>query len=43
VAERFAVDDAEGIGSTPEEYTAFIKSEQARWGEVVRKAGIKAN
>lgn len=43
VAERFAVDDAEGIGSTPEEYAAFIASEQARWSDVVRKAGIKAN
>jgi tripartite-type tricarboxylate transporter receptor subunit TctC len=43
VAERFAVDDAEAVGSTPEEYAAFIASEQKRWGEVVRKAGIKAN
>ncbi len=43
VAERFAVDDAEGIGSTPQQYAAFIAEEQARWGEVVRKAGIKAN
>jgi len=43
VAERFAVDDAEGIGSTPQQYAEFIAAEQARWGEVVRKAGIKAN
>ena len=43
VAERFAVDDAEGIGSTPQEYADFIAREQARWGEVVRKANIKAN
>jgi tripartite-type tricarboxylate transporter receptor subunit TctC len=43
VAERFAVDDAEGIGSTPQEYADFIAKEQARWGEVVRKANIKAN
>jgi len=43
VQERFAVDDAEGIGSTPEVYAEFIAKEQARWGEVVRKAGIKAN
>jgi len=43
VAERFAVDDAEGIGSTPQEYADFIVKEQARWGEVVRKANIKAN
>jgi tripartite-type tricarboxylate transporter receptor subunit TctC len=43
VAERLAVDNAEAVGSTPQEYAAYIASEQARWGEVVRKAGIKAN
>ena len=43
VAERFAVDNAEAVGSTPEEYAAFIAREQARWSEVVHKAGIKAN
>jgi len=43
VAERFAVDSAEAVGSTPQEYAEFIAREQARWGEVVRKAGIKAN
>jgi len=43
VLERFAADDAEGVGSTPEEYAAFIAAEQKRWSEVVRKAGIKAN
>jgi tripartite-type tricarboxylate transporter receptor subunit TctC len=43
VAERFAVDNAEAVGSTPQEYAAFIAKEQERWGDVVRKAGIKAN
>lgn len=43
VAERFAADDAEAIGSTPAEYAAFIKSEQARWSKVVRTAKIKAD
>jgi tripartite-type tricarboxylate transporter receptor subunit TctC len=43
VAERFAVDSAEAIGSTPKEYADFITREQARWSDVVRKAGIKAN
>jgi tripartite-type tricarboxylate transporter receptor subunit TctC len=28
--------------STPEEFAAFIRSEYTRWGEVFRKAGIKA-
>jgi tripartite-type tricarboxylate transporter receptor subunit TctC len=43
VAERFAVDSAEAVGSSPQEYAEFIAKEQARWGEVVRKAGIRAN
>jgi tripartite-type tricarboxylate transporter receptor subunit TctC len=43
VAERFAVDNAEAVGSSPREYAEFIAREQVRWGEVVRKAGIKAN
>ena len=43
VAERFALDDAEAVGSTPQEYAAFIAAEQKRWGDVVRRANIKAN
>jgi tripartite-type tricarboxylate transporter receptor subunit TctC len=43
VAERFAVDDAEAVGSTPAEYAAFIKKEQERWSKVVRAAKIKAD
>ena len=42
VAERFAADDAISVGSTPAEFAEFIRREQARWSEVVRKAGIKA-
>jgi tripartite-type tricarboxylate transporter receptor subunit TctC len=41
VTERFANDAAVGVGNTPEQYAAFIKAEQKRWGEVVRRAGIK--
>jgi len=43
VAERLAPDDAEPIGSTPAEYAAFIKTEQARWSKVVRAAHIHAD
>ena len=43
VAERFAVDSAEAVGSTPREYAEFIAKEQARWGDVVRKAGVRVN
>jgi hypothetical protein len=41
VTERFANDAAVGIGNSPEQYAAFIRTEQKRWSEVVRQAGIK--
>jgi tripartite-type tricarboxylate transporter receptor subunit TctC len=31
----------EGGGGSIEEFTAFSKAERAKWGEVIRKAGIK--
>ena len=43
VAERFRPDDAEPVGSTPQEYAAFIKKEQERWSKVVRAANVKAD
>jgi tripartite-type tricarboxylate transporter receptor subunit TctC len=43
VLERFKSDDAEAVGSTPQEYAAFIKKEQERWGKVVRAANVKAD
>lgn len=32
---------ADPIGNTPEEYTAFMKNEIAKWGKVIKAAGIK--
>jgi tripartite-type tricarboxylate transporter receptor subunit TctC len=43
VLERFKSDDAEAVGSTPQEYIAFIKKEQERWSKVVRAANVKAD
>ena len=43
VIERFKADDAEAVGSTPQEYAGFIAKEQARWKEVIQKAGVKAD
>jgi len=43
VRERFKPDDAEAVGSTPQEYAAFIKKEQERWSKVVRAANVKAD
>ena len=42
VLERFRNDGTIAVGSTPAEFAEFIQKEQARWGEVVRKSGVKA-
>jgi tripartite-type tricarboxylate transporter receptor subunit TctC len=43
VRERLAGMGAEPSGESPAELAARIKAESARWGEVVRKANIKAD
>jgi tripartite-type tricarboxylate transporter receptor subunit TctC len=43
VAERYKADDAEAIGSTPQEYADFIAKEQARWKDVIERAGVKVD
>jgi len=43
VMERFKPDDAEAVGSTPQEYADYIAREQARWKDVIQKAGVKAD
>jgi tripartite-type tricarboxylate transporter receptor subunit TctC len=34
---------AEAVPTTPEEFAAFLKSEIAKWGKVIKAAGITAN
>jgi tripartite-type tricarboxylate transporter receptor subunit TctC len=41
--ERLAATGTEPLTSTPEDFAAYIKREIAKWGEVVRKAGVKAD
>ena len=43
VQQRLADLGARSVGSTPEEFAAFLKKEDAKWGEVVRKGGIQAD
>ncbi len=43
LGERLTALGAEPVGSTPEEFGAFIKSEAAKWSRVIREAGIKLN
>jgi tripartite-type tricarboxylate transporter receptor subunit TctC len=42
VRERLIAMGATPIGSSPEEFTAFIRSESARWGTLISRQGIKA-
>jgi tripartite-type tricarboxylate transporter receptor subunit TctC len=39
--EQLATHDAVASPSTPEEFTAFVQAEQAKWGPVVTAVGIK--
>jgi tripartite-type tricarboxylate transporter receptor subunit TctC len=41
VRESLASQGAEPVGSTPEEYDAFVRSEIAKWQKVCREAGIQ--
>lgn len=42
VADRMLAEGTVPAPSTPEEFTAYIKSELKKWGDVVKMAGIKA-
>ena len=42
VAQRFELDGAEGVGSTPAAFSAFLKAEMQKWSKVIKDAGIKA-
>ena len=42
VAQRFELDGAEGVGSSPAEFAAFLQAETQKWRKVIREAGIKA-
>jgi tripartite-type tricarboxylate transporter receptor subunit TctC len=41
VRRRLATDGAEALPSTPQEYAADIAAEEAKWSEIIRKAGVK--
>ncbi|MGH8641380.1 MAG: tripartite tricarboxylate transporter substrate binding protein [Burkholderiales bacterium] len=41
VVERFAAQGLDPQPSTPEEFTAYMKSELAKWGRVVKVAGLQ--
>jgi tripartite-type tricarboxylate transporter receptor subunit TctC len=41
LGEKLAADGGEGVGSTPEQFGRHIAGELARWGKLVREAGIR--
>lgn len=43
VKQRFVIDAADPVGSSPEQFSAFIRSEIERWSKVVARTGIKVN
>ena len=40
--ERFAQQGYEIVGSTPEQFGAWIRSESSKWGKIIREHGITA-
>jgi tripartite-type tricarboxylate transporter receptor subunit TctC len=41
VRERFAANGIEAVGTTPEQFAAYLRDEVGKWGKVVRVAGVK--
>jgi tripartite-type tricarboxylate transporter receptor subunit TctC len=42
IRERLMANGAEPVGSTPDEFGAFMKSESAKWARVIKEANIRA-
>jgi tripartite-type tricarboxylate transporter receptor subunit TctC len=42
VKQRMAALGAEPVGNSPEEFGAFIKTEMARWGRIIKEKGIRS-
>jgi tripartite-type tricarboxylate transporter receptor subunit TctC len=41
VKKRLAVEGAEALPMTPEDYSADIAREETKWSEIIRNSGIK--
>jgi tripartite-type tricarboxylate transporter receptor subunit TctC len=41
--QRMSAEGAEFVGDTPEQFTAFFKSEVAKWGKAVKASGAKVD
>jgi tripartite-type tricarboxylate transporter receptor subunit TctC len=43
VQEKLLTLGAEPVGNSTEEFTAFVKTEVVKWGDVVKKSGAKVD
>ena len=43
VRERLSAEGAEVSADTPEQFTAYVKSEMAKWSSVVQKSGARTD
>jgi tripartite-type tricarboxylate transporter receptor subunit TctC len=43
LAQRYAADGAEGVGSTPQQFAAHIKAESEKWGKLIKETGIRGD
>jgi tripartite-type tricarboxylate transporter receptor subunit TctC len=43
IKERFAAISATPVGSTPEEFSKYVKAEIVKWGMVAKQANVKVN
>jgi hypothetical protein len=43
VKDRLAAEGGEVIGSGPDQFGAYMRAELAKWGKIVRDAGIRAD
>ena len=43
IKERLSAQGADPVGSSPEEFGAFMKSETAKWARVIKEANIRAD
>ena len=41
IRERFLADGADPVGSSPDEFAAYMRTETAKWAKVIKDAGIK--
>lgn len=41
LGERFAAQGDEAVGSTPEQFAAFVRAEHAKWGKAIKDFGVK--